>query len=318
MTSRPKERIAVFDNDGTLWCEKPMPIQADFLFRRLADMAEADPSLRDRQPWKAVVEKDFDWLGGALAKHYQGDDSNLKVMAGGLLQAYEGATIEEFESTAAAFMHSARHPTLDRSYLECAFLPMVELLDYLAANGFTNYIASGGGRDFMRVSSQELYGIPPDRVIGSTVALEYRESGDMAQIVHTAKPDILDDGPAKPVRIWSRIGRTTDRRRGQLERRHPDAAIRLPTRPAPRSACSFCTTIPTASSTTPRARRTPSSGRRRRGGRSSASRTTGRPSSRGPRRDDADYPLCSERTGPRHRPDSTQTASAISRIDQNG
>jgi hypothetical protein len=84
---------------------------------------------------------------------------------------------------------------------------MVELLRYLAANGFTNYIASGGGRDFMRVISQELYGIPPDRVIGSSVALEYREEGDSAQIVHTAKPDILDDGPAKPVRIWSRVGR---------------------------------------------------------------------------------------------------------------
>jgi phosphoglycolate phosphatase-like HAD superfamily hydrolase len=203
----PEERIAVFDNDGTLWCEKPMPIRADFLFRRLADMAEADPSLRDRQPWKAVVEKDFDWLGGALTKHYQGDDSDLNVMAGGLLQAYEGTTIEEFESVAGAFMHSARHPTLERSYLECSFLPMVELLRYLAANGFTNYIASGGGRDFMRVISQELYGIPPDRVIGSSVALEYREEGDIAQIVHTAKPDILDDGPAKPVRIWSRVGR---------------------------------------------------------------------------------------------------------------
>ena len=85
-----EERVAVFDNDGTLWCEKPMPIQADFLFRRLAEMAEADPSFCDRQPWKAVVEKDFDWLGGALTKHYQGDDCDLKVMAGGLLQAYEG------------------------------------------------------------------------------------------------------------------------------------------------------------------------------------------------------------------------------------
>jgi hypothetical protein len=90
----PEKRIAVFDNDGTLWCEKPMPIQADFLVRRLADIADADPSLRDRQPWKAVVEKDFDWLGGALAKHYQGD-SDLTVMAGGLLRAYEGTTIEE-------------------------------------------------------------------------------------------------------------------------------------------------------------------------------------------------------------------------------
>jgi hypothetical protein len=96
----PEARIAVFDNDGTLWCEKPSPIQADFMFRRLAVMAEKDPALRARQPWKAVVEKDYGWLGDAITKHYQGDDSDLKVMAGGLLKAYEGTTIEEFESTA--------------------------------------------------------------------------------------------------------------------------------------------------------------------------------------------------------------------------
>jgi hypothetical protein len=84
---------------------------------------------------------------------------------------------------------------------------MVELLDYLSAHGFTNYIASGGGRDFMRTISQEVYNVPPDRVIGSSVALEYRDDGEIAQVVHTAQPDILDDGPAKPVRIWSRVGR---------------------------------------------------------------------------------------------------------------
>jgi phosphoserine phosphatase len=202
-----EERIAVFDNDGTLWCEKPMPIQLDFLLRRMGDMASQDPALLARQPWRAVAAKDYGWLSGALIKHYRGDDSDLKVLVTGLLRAYEGSTIEEFESTARAFMHSARHPTLDRHYLDCTYQPMVELLRYLASCGFTSYIASGGGRDFMRTSSQELYDIPPERVIGSSAALEYREVGDVAQIVHTAKPDILDDGPAKPVRIWSRTGR---------------------------------------------------------------------------------------------------------------
>ncbi len=202
-----EERIAVFDNDGTLWCEKPMPIQLDFLLRRMGDMASQDPALLARQPWRAVAAKDYGWLSGALIKHYRGDDSDLKVLVTGLLRAYEGSTIEEFESTARAFMHSARHPTLDRHYLDCTYQPMVELLRYLATCGFTSYIASGGGRDFMRTSSQELYDIPPERVIGSSAALEYREVGDVAQIVHTAKPDILDDGPAKPVRIWSRTGR---------------------------------------------------------------------------------------------------------------
>jgi phosphoserine phosphatase len=178
----PEDRLAVFDNDGTLWCEKPMPIQADFLFRRMAAMAEENQSLRDRQPWKAVVDKDYDWLGGVLTKHYEGDDSDLQVLAVGILKAYEGSTIDEFESTATEFIHSASHPVLGRAYLECAYLPMVELLQYLAANGFTTYIASGGGRGFMRTISEELYGVPRDRVIGSSAALEYREDGDVAQM----------------------------------------------------------------------------------------------------------------------------------------
>ncbi len=203
----PDERVAVFDNDGTLWCEKPMPIQADFILRRIGEMAQQDPSLTARQPWKAVAAKDYGWLGQAIVKHYEGDDSDLKVMAAGLLDAYANITIDEFDVIASAFMHSARHPTLDRSYLDCASQPMVELLGYLGANGFTCYIASGGGRDFMRVASQDLYGIPPDRVIGSSVDLEYREDGDSGQLVRTAELDIFDDGPAKPVRIWSRIGR---------------------------------------------------------------------------------------------------------------
>ena len=199
----PVERLAVFDNDGTLWTEKPLPVQAGFLFRRLAEQAQADPSLVDRQPWKAVVEQDHEWLGGAITKHYQGDDTDLNVMAGGLLGAYEGTTIEEFEAVAGRFLREARHPTLDRPYVRTAFVPMVELLRYLEANGFTCYIVSGGGRDFVRAASDEVYAIPAERVIGSTVTLEYRDG----RIVHTAALDVFDDGPAKPVRIWSRTGR---------------------------------------------------------------------------------------------------------------
>jgi phosphoglycolate phosphatase-like HAD superfamily hydrolase len=199
----PAERLAVFDNDGTLWTEKPLPVQAGFLFRRLAEQAEADPSLVDRQPWKAAVEQDHAWLSGALTKHYQGDDTDLNVMAGGLLGAYEGTTIEEFEAIAGEFLREARHPTLDRPYVRTAFVPMVELLRYLEANGFTCYIVSGGGRDFVRAASDEVYAIPAERVIGSTVTLEYRDG----RIVHTAALDVFDDGPAKPVRIWSRTGR---------------------------------------------------------------------------------------------------------------
>ncbi len=203
----PEERVAVFDNDGTLWCEKPLPIQADFLFRRLGEMAEKDPTLRDRQPWKAVVDKEFGWLSGAITNHYKGDDSDLKVMAGGLLQAYAGTTIEDFAEKAEAFFQSGQHPTLRRPYVECTYLPMVELLRYLEAHGFTNYIASGGGRDFVRVVSQEVYGIPPERVIGSTVGLEFREGELACDVVHMAELDLFDDGPAKPLAIWNRAGR---------------------------------------------------------------------------------------------------------------
>ena len=199
----PAERVAVFDNDGTLWPEKPMPIQADFLLRRLGEQIAADPSLVDRQPWKAVAARDHAWFDAAITAHYEGDDTRLDTMAAGLLGAYEGTSIEDFEAIAGTFLRSERHPTLGRAYARTAFAPMVELLRYLEANGFTSYIATGGGRDFLRPVSQEIYGVPPERVIGSSVTLEYRDG----RIVHTAALDVFDDGPAKPVRIWSRIGR---------------------------------------------------------------------------------------------------------------
>ena len=202
-----EERVAVFDNDGTLWCEKPMPIQADFILRRLFEMAEADPALRDRQPWKAAYERDYGWLGQVLAEHYAGDDTNVRTLLGGVLAAYAGMSVDEFESKADAFLHGTQHPTSGRGYLECGYAPMVELLGYLEENGFSNYIASGGGRDFMRPISQEMYGIPRDRVIGSASALEYTSDDGGGTITHKAEADYLDDGPQKPIRIWSRTGR---------------------------------------------------------------------------------------------------------------
>jgi phosphoserine phosphatase len=202
-----EERLAVFDNDGTLWCEKPMPIQLDFILRRLAEMAQADAALRERQPWKAAHERDFAWLAGVVAEHYRGDDTNVRVLAAGILAAYDGISVEDFEASADEFLHSAQHPTLGRRYLACAYAPMLELLDHLAANGFSNYIASGGGRDFMRPISQEVYGIPRQRVIGSSAALEYTSDDRGGTITHKAEADYLDDGPEKPIRIWSRTGR---------------------------------------------------------------------------------------------------------------
>jgi hypothetical protein len=202
-----EERVAVFDNDGTLWCEKPMPIQLDFILRRLVEMAEADESLRERQPWKAAYERDYGWLSKVMDEHYAGDDTNVKILAVGVLAAHAGISVEDFERQADTFLRSAKHPTLGGGYLEYAYAPMVELLGYLTANGFSNYIVSGGGRDFMRPITQEVYGIPRERVIGSATTLAYTSNDQGGTITHNAAPDYLDDGPEKPIRIWTRTGR---------------------------------------------------------------------------------------------------------------
>jgi hypothetical protein len=133
------DRVAVFDNDGTLWCEKPMPIQLDFILRRLVDMAETQPDLRQQKPWKAAHERDYHWLGSLVAQHYAGDDTNVKVLLAGILAAYDGMSVDEFEAQSEAFLRGAQHPSPGRGYLRCAYGPMVELLRYLEANGFANY-----------------------------------------------------------------------------------------------------------------------------------------------------------------------------------
>jgi phosphoserine phosphatase len=202
-----EERVAVFDNDGTLWCEKPMPIQLHFILERLSEMAAAQPELREREPWRGAFEKEYSWLGAAVTEHYAGDDAKAKVLGGAILGAYEGISVEEFEDQADTFLRGTNHPTLERPYVRCAYAPMVELLGYLSSHGFANYISSGGGRDFMRPISRELYGIPRDRVIGSTAELDYAPGPRGGTITHKASAEYLDDGPVKPLRIWSRVGR---------------------------------------------------------------------------------------------------------------
>lgn len=199
----PEERVAVFDNDGTLWCEKPAYIQLDFLVRRLREQVAADHSLTAREPYRAAAAGNLDWFGEAVTKHYNGDDSAIKALAAAILSAYEGLTVQEHADRVKAFFAAATHPTLNRPYTRCGYAPMVELLHYLESNGFTNYIASGGGRDFMRPVTMQMYGVPPERVIGSSVGLDFRGG----HLVTTSKPEFLDDGPVKPVRIWGRTGR---------------------------------------------------------------------------------------------------------------
>ena len=203
----PAARVAVFDNDGTLWSEKPLPIQLDFTIRQLARLAAADPTLRDRQPYKAAYEGDQHWMGAAMVKHYHGDDGDLQLLMGAITSAFDTVDVEAYDRQVLAFFDEATHPTLGRAYRECGYAPMVELLLYLEENGFTTYIASGGDRDFMRPVADDLYGIPPERVIGSALGLEYRSDNDTHTLLYKAAMEFFDDGPEKPVRIWSRIGR---------------------------------------------------------------------------------------------------------------
>jgi phosphoserine phosphatase len=199
------ERIAVFDNDGTLWTEKPVITQLQYLVERWRERLQDDPALAQRQPYTAVASGDLTWLGGAVDKHYAGDDTDLRTLISGIVEVTDGMSVEDYAASVDDFSRTALHPTLNRPVSESVYQPMVELLRYLEANGFTCYIVSAGERDFMRPMTEDCYGIPPERVIGSAYGLTYdTESGD---IRYTADLSFFDDGPEKPVRIWSRIGR---------------------------------------------------------------------------------------------------------------
>jgi phosphoserine phosphatase len=203
----PAERVAVFDNDGTLWTEQPMVIQLDFTVRRLGELAEENPELRTQQPYQAAHEQDVHWFGAAMVKHYRGDDSDLGLLLKAVPRAFDQVSVEEYDQRVRDFFDSARNPASQRRYWSSGYRPMVELLRYLEANDFVTYIASGGDRDFMRPVADHLYGVPPERVIGSAVGLGYTDGDQGGTLVYKSSMDFFDDGPEKPVRIWSRIGR---------------------------------------------------------------------------------------------------------------
>jgi phosphoserine phosphatase len=192
----PSDRVATFDNDGTLWCEKPLYPQADFIFRRWRAMIQADPALAKEQPYKALAEGDVEWLGDLYA--------HVPELIKGVTAAHEGITVEAFEAAVLEFFSAARHPTLDTPYTDVTYRPMRELIELLRAHEFTVYICSAGGRDFVRPVAERLYGIPRECVIGSSASLEYRD-GELYRTATIEQP--IDDGPGKPVHIWSRTGR---------------------------------------------------------------------------------------------------------------
>jgi phosphoserine phosphatase len=192
----PLDRIATFDNDGTLWCEKPMYVQADFVFRRWREMVAADPARASEQPYKAVAANDGAWLANLL--------EHVPELIKGVTEAWDGITVEAFDKAVRAFFADAKHPTMGVPYTAVAYRPMRELMDLLRAHDFRVFICSAGGRDFVRVISEDLYGIPRENVIGSGVTLEYRD-GAVYRTKALEQP--IDDGPGKPVHIWMRTGR---------------------------------------------------------------------------------------------------------------
>ena len=192
----PAERIAVFDNDGTLWCEQPVQVQVFFLIDRVTQLAAKDPSLKDRQPFKALIEQDHKTL------HALGKQGVMELFAA----THTGMTQEEFDRIAGSWFAEARHPKLGRLFAECTYWPQVELLDYLREHDFKTFIVSGGGIDLIRAFAEEAYGIARDQVIGSSVKLKFDVAGERV-LMKFGELNSFDDREAKPQNIGLHIGR---------------------------------------------------------------------------------------------------------------
>jgi len=193
----PDDRIAVFDNDGTLWPEQPIPFQFVFALDRVRALAPQRPEWKDHEPYKSILDGD---LRSALA-------GGEKAAAELMVATHSGMTTEEFAAQVRAWIATARHPRFGRLYTELAYRPMLELLAYLRDSGFTTYIVSGGGIEFMRAWARDVYGVPPERVIGSQGKVAFEMRGDVPVLVKLPQIDLLDDAAGKPVGIHKHIGR---------------------------------------------------------------------------------------------------------------
>jgi phosphoserine phosphatase len=192
------ERIAVFDNDGTLWAEQPpISFQGQFLFDRVRALAPQHPDWKDKQPFKGVVENDLKSVAAA-------GEAGLLEMA---VATHSGMTTDEFDRIVKEWLATARHPKFNRPYTDLVYQPMLELLSFLRASEFKTYIVSGGGIEFMRTFSERVYGVPPEQVIGSSVALKYEVRNGMPVLMRQPKVDFIDDKDGKVVGIQKFIGR---------------------------------------------------------------------------------------------------------------
>ncbi len=193
----PAERIATFDNDGTLWCEQPLYVQFAFVLDRVKALAPQHPEWKDTQPFAAVLAGDHQALAAA------GEKGLLELM----VATHSGMTTEEFSAAVAEWMATAKHPKTGRLYTQMVYQPMVELLAYLRGKGFKTYIVSGGGIEFMRPWTEKTYGIPPEQVIGSYGKLKYELRDGKPVLVKLPEPGLVDDNVGKPVGIQTFIGR---------------------------------------------------------------------------------------------------------------
>lgn len=193
----PEERIATFDNDGTLWVEQPLYTQLAFAQDRIKMLAPAHPEWKTNQPFKAVLENDLKALAA----------SGNKGLVELVMTSHAGMSTSEFEQIVTDWFNTARHPRFKHHFNEMAFQPMFELLEYLRANNFKTYIVSGGGVEFMRPLTQKVYGIPPEQVIGSTIETEYQVHEGEPILMRLPKIDFIDDKAGKPVAINKFIGR---------------------------------------------------------------------------------------------------------------
>jgi len=193
----PAERIATFDNDGTLWAEQPLYFQAIFVFDRIEQLSSQHPEWKQQEPFTSVLAGD---RKAALA----GGEKSLVEMA---MATHAGTTTDEFSRIVTEWMDGARHPTTGRRYTEMVYQPMLELLAYLRANGFKTFIVSGGGIEFMRPWVERVYGIPPEQVIGSSIKTKYELRDGRPVLARLPELNFIDDKEGKPVGINQHIGR---------------------------------------------------------------------------------------------------------------
>ncbi|HEX3440056.1 MAG TPA: HAD family hydrolase [Pseudolabrys sp.] len=192
----PAQRIAVFDNDGTLWCEHPMYVQMAFALDRVKALAPMHPEWKDKQPFKAALDGDMKDLA----------QSGEKGLVELVLAAHAGMTSDEFAKIVTDWIATARHPRFKRPYTELSYQPMLEVLAFFRANGFKTFIVSGGGVEFMRPWTERVYGVPPEQVVGSSIKTKFEMRDGRPTLFRLPQVNFVDDGPGKPVGINEYIG----------------------------------------------------------------------------------------------------------------